>query len=74
MVGTVLFVLFTYLFGLYATATAGSATGLLGTITAIMVWFQLVALAVLIGAEINAISEQGDLVADGAESPIASSS
>lgn len=74
VVGTVLFVLFTYLFGLYATATAGSATGLLGTITAIMVWFQLVALAVLIGAEINAISEQGDLVADGAESPIASSS
>lgn len=63
-VGTALFVLFTYLFGLYATATAGSATGMLGTITAIMVWFQLVALAVLIGAEINAIGEQGDLDAD----------
>lgn len=61
LVGTVLFVVFTYLFGLYATATAGSAAGMLGTITAIMVWFQLVALAVLVGAEINAIEEQGDL-------------
>ncbi len=68
LVATVLFVAFTYLFGLYANATAGSATGMLGTITAVMVWFQLIALAVLIGAEINAITESGELDEPAAES------
>jgi membrane protein len=62
LVATVLFVIFTYLFGLYATSPlAGGAAGILGTITAIMVWFQLIALAVLVGAEINAIGESGEL-------------
>ena len=61
VVATVLFVLFTYLFGLYASATADSASGLMGTIAAIMLWFQLVAVAVLIGAEINAIQQSGEL-------------
>ena len=63
IVATVLFVLFTYLFGLYASATADSASGLMGTIAAIMLWFQLVAVAVLIGAEINAIQHSGELAA-----------
>lgn len=61
--GTIAFLLFAVLFSLYF-SFAGSmpdSYGLLGSIAAIIIFFQLCAIAVIIGAEVNATYEGEDL-------------
>ncbi len=61
--GTVAFLLFAFLFSLYF-RFAGSmpaSYGVLGSVAALIIFFQLCAIAVIIGAEVNATYEGEDL-------------
>jgi membrane protein len=59
LVGTLAFGLFTGLFALYFQLVGGmpASYGILGSIAAIIIYFQLCAIAVIIGAEVNATAE-----------------
>ncbi|MGI9613729.1 MAG: YihY/virulence factor BrkB family protein [Acidimicrobiales bacterium] len=59
---TGLWVLFAVMFSLYSSRVGElpSSYGLLGTVAALMIFLQLTALAVIIGAEYNAVVEESD--------------
>ncbi len=61
--GTVAFLLFAGLFSLYFSVAGGlpPSYGVLGSIAALIIFFQLCAIAVIIGAEVNATYEGEDL-------------
>ncbi len=61
--GTAAFLLFAVLFSLYFSFADGmpDSYGLLGSIAALIIFFQLCAIAVIIGAEVNATYEGEDL-------------
>lgn len=69
--GTVAFLLFAALFALYFSFAGGmpASYGILGSIAAIIIFFQLAAIAVIIGAEVNATVEQSAVAALGATLP-----
>ena len=59
VVGTLLFILFSFLFSIYS-ANIGAmpaSYGLLGSVAALMIFLQLTSLAVIVGAEVNAVRE-----------------
>ncbi len=63
VVGTLLFIFFAIAFSVYS-ANVGllpASYGLLGSIAALMIFLQLTAIAVIIGAEVNSAIEVGDL-------------
>lgn len=63
IVGTLLFLFFAIAFSIYS-ANVGlmpASYGLLGSVAALMIFLQLTAIAVIIGAEVNAAVEQGAL-------------
>lgn len=59
VVGTALFVLFAVLFSFYSKNLGAmpASYGLLGSVAALMIFLQLTALAIIIGAEVNAVRE-----------------
>ena len=63
VVGTVLFVIFTLALSLYGRLAGGmpASYAILGVFASIMIFLQLVAIAVVIGAEVNAVVEGEDL-------------
>ena len=63
-VGAVMFLVFATLFTLYFRYAAGAlpaSYGILGSIAAIIIFFQLTAIAIVIGAEINAMNEDAHI-------------
>ncbi len=66
VVAMVLFVLFAIGFSFYSSnvGVMPAAYGLLGTIAALMIFLQVTALSVIIGAEVNAALEVGPLLGD----------
>jgi membrane protein len=64
VVGAVMFLVFAVLFSLYFTFAAGSmpaSYGILGSIAAIIIFLQLTAIAIVIGAEVNAMREDANI-------------
>lgn len=64
VVGAFMFLVFAVAFSLYFTFAAGampSSYGILGSIAAIIIFLQLTAIAIVIGAEVNAMREQADI-------------
>ncbi|MEZ5227641.1 MAG: YihY/virulence factor BrkB family protein [Acidimicrobiales bacterium] len=61
--GTIAFMLFAGLFSFYVSSAGGMppSYGVLGSIAALIIFFQLCAIAVIIGAEVNATYEGEDL-------------
>lgn len=59
VVGTLLFIVFSFLFTIYASNlnSMPASYGLLGSVAALMIFLQLTALAVIIGAEVNGALE-----------------
>lgn len=74
IVGTLLFVFFAIAFSIYS-ANVGAmpaSYGLLGSIAALMIFLQLTALAVIIGAEVNGAIEVRAAAAEQAAAPVGS--
>ncbi len=64
LIGGVMFIVFALLFNLYFTFGAGSmpaSYGILGSIAAIIIFLQLSAIAIVIGAEVNAMKEDANI-------------
>jgi membrane protein len=64
LVGAAMFLVFALLFSLYFRFAAGSlpaSYGILGAIAAIIIFLQLTAISIVIGAEVNAMDEDADI-------------
>lgn len=63
VIGTFAFLVFAFAFSLYFAVAGGmpASYGILGSIAALIIFFQLCAIAVIIGAEVNATVEGEDL-------------
>ncbi len=60
VVGTVLFVLFALGFSIYSSNVSAmpASYGLLGSVAALMIFLQLTSIAIIVGAEVNALREE----------------
>lgn len=77
LAGAIMFLVFAVLFSMYFTFAAGSmpaSYGILGSIAAIIIFLQLTAIAIVIGAEVNAMKESSNVDPLSALQPTAATS
>ena len=75
IVATIAFLLFVFLFNLYFRFAGAmpASYGILGTIAALIIFLQLITIAVLLGAEVNAALEEAQAIESGDEEALAAS-